>query len=67
MSQNLLTKAEYDKLTPFQQGYVIYMQAEWPGSELKGLDCHYPAGSKEDIQWHDGQLRATLSVMDSEE
>jgi hypothetical protein len=31
----LLSRDAWRKLSPFRQGYVFYMQAEWPTSELR--------------------------------
>lgn len=64
---DLITKTEYDKLTPIQQGYVVYMQSEWPGSELKEFSNPYPDGSKEYDEWRDGEFRGVLAAQDSEE
>ena len=65
--KGLVTLAEYQKLTPRVQGWVAYMEAEWPGSELKGNDSNpYPPGRNHD-EWDEGQFRATLAAQDSEE
>ncbi len=63
----LLTKAEYNKLKPFDQGYVVYMQAEWPMSELKGLGNPYPRGSRQSKQWNAGGSAAMMSVLDGDD
>ena len=52
----LITKAEYDKLTPRQQGYIQYMQGEWPGSKLKYCHNSYPEGSAEYLSFIAGQM-----------
>jgi hypothetical protein len=68
ISQNkLLTKAEYDKLKPYQQGYIHYMQEAHPGSELAGLPNPYSRDSKEHSQWDEGQMAAMLDVQDQED
>ena len=68
MSDNkLYTKAEYDKLPPYEQGFIQYWQGEQPGSELKRARCHYPKESSERAEWDRGQLQATLAAQDGEE
>ncbi len=65
---DLITLDAYKRLTPQQQGYVIYMQAEHPGSELKMYQENpYPTGSSEHMQWYDGQRMAVQVAQDSEE
>lgn len=63
----LLTLVEYNALTPFQQGYIHYMQAGWPKSELKGLSNPYVLDTPEYKKWNEGQTRACLDVQDGEE
>ena len=65
--KKLTTFEEYEALPPFEQGFIVYMEEEQPGSELKGQENPYPAGSSEDRQWRSGQLHATLLAQDSEE
>jgi len=61
-----VTKAEYDKLTPRQQGYVVYMQAAHPHSELKHVENHYPLYSKQWKEYEEGAVKACLEAQDSE-
>jgi hypothetical protein len=64
---HLVTIAEWRKLSAFQQGYVHYMQASWPTSELAAAGNHYGAGT---APWHDfreGARRAVLDAQDGEE
>lgn len=64
----LITLAEYQTLNPFQQGYVVYMQAEHEGSELKEHQkCPYPPDSDESEKWHRGQKLGIREAQDSEE
>lgn len=64
----LLTLAEYRKLDPKAQGYAVYMQAEWPKSELKSHQRNpYQIGSRESDLWLQGQNIAVLEAQDSEE
>lgn len=62
----LLTREEFDKLSPRAQGWVSYMEAEWPGSGLPRV-CIYPEGSKDAADWADGAFAAVLNAQDSEE
>lgn len=63
----LLTLTAWRKLHPREQGYVLYMQASWPGSELAGQSCPYREGSPEHEQWKRGERQAVLDAQDSEE
>jgi hypothetical protein len=63
----LLTRAEWKKLPPFQQGWALYTQASWPGSELVGESCPYGLGSRERRQFFEGEQAAVLAAQDSEE
>lgn len=65
--RKLVTRADYDKLHPFAQGYVVYMQAEWPGSELKDCGNPYPLASDDHFEWAKGQALAVQHAQDSEE
>ncbi len=61
-----VTKAFYDTLTPFEQGFTTYYQAAWPGAEIPS-ECPYPAGSKEAADFAAGEQAAIIAVMDTEE
>lgn len=65
-SPTLVTAVEYGKMPPMQQGYVHYMQAAWPGSELAELINPYPVSTPQHEEWLNGQQRAILEVMDME-
>jgi hypothetical protein len=60
------TRAEYDKLKPYEQGYVTYMRASWPGARLPKRNP-YPKGSKKAAEWTRGTLAAVLDVVDTQE
>lgn len=62
----LTTAEEYGKMPPLQQGYVHYMQAAWPGSELAELSNPYPVSTPAYEEWLNGQQRAILEVIDME-
>lgn len=61
-----VTRAFYDTLTPFEQGYTSYYQAAWPDAEIPSK-CPYPAGSQNAIDFAAGELQAMIAVMDTEE
>lgn len=63
----LVTKSEWDALSPRAKGYILYAQAELEGSELKGLENPYPAGSYEHIWFTQGESEAAIEAQDSEE
>jgi hypothetical protein len=63
----LVTKAEWDGMDPFVQGYVVYMQGDLPGSELKRLRNPYQEGTNNHIKYNNGQAHAVLIAQDSEE
>ncbi len=67
VTKELISKATYDNLSPISQGYVQYWQGAWPGSELRDEKNPYPEGSKQHIEWEQGQLRGALDAQDSEE
>lgn len=61
----LITKAEYDALTPYQQGYVCYMQACLLGSEIPDC-CPYGKGTQEAEEWGRGSFAGILEAQDEE-
>jgi hypothetical protein len=63
----LVTKAEWETMNPYSQGYVLYLQEELPGSELKGVPCPYDPHSKEEKEFSEGSFKAMLDVQDGEE
>jgi len=54
-------------MPPKTQGYVFYMQAEWPESELKSKSNPYEKKSKEFNLFEEGEERAYIDVLDMEE
>jgi hypothetical protein len=63
----LITKAEWEEMEPRSQGYVLYMQSEHPGSELKGLGNYHPEDSESALLFAEGERIAVLEAQDSEE
>lgn len=61
----LVTLKEFKELSPRAKGYVVYMQAELPGSELHCEQGNpYLEGSREWEQFERGQQDAMLEVQD---
>jgi hypothetical protein len=63
----LITRAEWEKLTPLQQGFTLYMQSDWPTSELYGLKNPYALGTTKWEAFCQGEQRAARSAQDDEE
>jgi hypothetical protein len=63
----LVTLEKYKTLTPFEQGFVHYMEEALPGSELKGLQNPYEALSESFTKWNEGNFKAMINVQDGEE
>jgi hypothetical protein len=66
-SWHLVSLTEWKTLPPFQQGYVLYMQAAWPGSELRRAKNPYTEGSPRWRNFKAGEQRAMLNAQDGEE
>jgi len=63
----MTTLEEYKKKLPKQQGYIIYFEAERPGSPLKDHQNNpYLEMTKEHADWEMGQFLAMLDAQDSE-
>ncbi len=58
IEDKLVTRAEWDRLPAIAQGFVCYMQAKRPGSELSEVckTCPYPEGSEERKQFQRGEF-----------
>lgn len=63
----MMTKEQWDRMSPKSQGYVLYLQEKLPGSELKGVTNPYFAHTKQHKDFCDGELQAVLEVQDGEE
>ena len=63
--QRKLSRAEYDRLNPFQQGLVTYMQGAWnpsvPNANI------YRKGSKQHRAFTEGEQRGVLIAQDSDD
>ena len=64
---HLVSRAEWQKLAPFRQGYIFYMQASWWTSELKDEGNPYAEGTPQWTAFREGEQRAMLSAQDGEE
>lgn len=64
---DLVTLEKYKTLTPFEQGFVHYMEAALPGSELKELQNPYEVLSDNFTDWNRGNFKAMIDVQDGEE
>jgi hypothetical protein len=67
VSAKLITLARYRRLNPRAQGYAVYMQAELPGSELKGLKNPYPKGTPKHLLWNEGGVSACIEAQDGDD
>ena len=64
---HLITLQAWKTLTPFQQGFALYMQGSWPTSEIAREKNPYRKGTPEWTEFCNGEQRAMLSAMDGEE
>lgn len=64
---HLITRQAWEKLSPYGQGYALYMQAAWPTSELADAKNPYAEGTSEHTEFCHGQRRAMLDAQDGEE
>jgi hypothetical protein len=62
-----VTLKEFNRMSPFLKGYTVHMQAEHPGSELKGQENPYLKSTPQWEYWNDGERAAVLEVQDKEE
>ena len=62
--QRRITRAEYDRLDPAQQGFVTYMQGAW-NPEVPNWNP-YRLGSKQHREFTQGEQCAVIEAQDSE-
>lgn len=62
----LMPLEEWLKHPPLTQGYIHYMQAEWPGSPLP-KECPYAEGTPERKQFDRGAQSACIDVQDCDD
>ena len=63
--QKPITKEKYNKLDPYSQGYICYMQAAW--NKNISDENPYKEEEKAYYDWKDGNFQAMLDCQDSEE
>jgi hypothetical protein len=66
-TQDLITLSAWRELPPKTQGYALYMQAELPGSELKGQKNPYSPGTEAFHAFNNGAQVAILEAQDGDE
>ena len=59
----LVTLERYDTFSAWDQGYVSYMEAAWPGSEIPDTNP-YPVGSPEYDEWKLGRWAAYMETLE---
>lgn len=64
---HLVTLEAWRALTPFSQGYALYMQGSWPTSKIAGQKNPYAEGTPEGNAFRQGEQRAMLDAQDGEE
>lgn len=64
---HLISLEAWRKLTPFSQGYALYMQASWPTSPLANVTNPYLQGSSDWDAFRGGEQRGALDAQDGEE
>jgi hypothetical protein len=65
-TMKLVTKEQWDKLSPRSQGYVCYLQGNLPGSELKGIVNPYFKHTKQHRDFYEGEYDAVIETVESE-
>jgi hypothetical protein len=64
---HLVTRTEWKRLSPSEQGYIHYRQCSWPTSELADEKNPYKEGTPAWTAFREGAARATMSAQDGEE
>jgi hypothetical protein len=67
MKLHLITKAEYDTLKPYTQGYAVYWEGSQPASELRGLANPYDDGTAAHAEWLRGYNAAALDAQEGDD
>lgn len=66
-TQKQISKEEYDNLSPYEKGYICYIQAAWN----KNIKDENPYNQEIEVEkyldWEDGNLQAMFDCQDSEE
>jgi hypothetical protein len=64
---HLITREAWKALPPFRQGFSLYAQGSWPTSELARATNPYEEGTPSWQKFREGEHRAMLAALDSEE
>lgn len=64
---HLISRDAWQKLSPFDQGFILYMQGAWPTSELADVTNPHAEGSREHAEFCRGEMSAMLEAQDGEE
>jgi len=64
----IYTQSEFESLTPYQRGYVVYWCGDNPKQVNVPNECNpYIEGTDDFENWNKGQRQATQDAQDSEE
>lgn len=63
----LVTLETWRRLSPFNQGYMLYAQEAWPTSEIAKEKNPYVEGTPAWAAFREGERRAVLDAQDGEE
>jgi hypothetical protein len=66
-SWRLIALEEWKTLSPFSQGYALYMQGSWSTSELKDEKNPYAKDSPKWIRFRQGEQQAMLDAQDGDD
>ena len=62
------TRAEWERMTPMEQGFCSYMYGNLPGNDVpEEWQCPYEVGTEKYRQFVEGSQRAALVAQDSED
>ena len=64
---HLISLEAWRKLSPYDKGYLLYMQSSWPTSELVSAKNPYPSGTPDYQDFCRGEQCAVQSAQDGEE
>jgi predicted RNA-binding Zn-ribbon protein involved in translation (DUF1610 family) len=64
---HLITLETWQSLSPFDQGFALYMQSSWPTSPIARQKNPYPKGTAKWTAFCEGEQRATRAAQDGEE
>lgn len=62
----LITRRQWNRLDAYRKGAAVYLQAELPGSPLKGLTNPFPRDSRAWLRYQQGATAAAIAAQDHE-